>query len=351
VCFCVCVCVCGERVLPGLLGGFFKPKTVLDVVKPAPRCPPCASCGCVSQVAGCRELAHANRSSIARAFAVTITPTHQARQTKSHGCTRGTWRASVENVRVFDGIVSVDAAQLSRPVRLKSGFANPLGEGNAGATSLERLLHAHVFRASRCMFFLAVQRLTREMLQAALAMEAKGVMHRDIKPENVLLTAELGIRVADFGISRPTFPGAQKEYSTGMVTLWYRAPELLCSAYAEGYTSAVDMWSFGIVVLEMLVGREALVHALFRRHEQAMLRRIFKLFGVPVEGRDGWSRAALGPLAAPKTAPGPLVADRAIFSHFPAIPDTARHFLLSMLTVYPTERACASVALTHPFLS
>jgi cyclin-dependent kinase len=79
-----------------------------------------------------------------------------------------------------------------------------------------------------------------------------GVMHRDLKPQNLLVddtTSEPCLKVADLGLGR-AFSVPVKSYTHEIVTLWYRAPEvLLGSAY---YACPVDMWSVGCIFAELV---------------------------------------------------------------------------------------------------
>lgn len=75
------------------------------------------------------------------------------------------------------------------------------------------------------------------------------ILHRDIKTENILLTAEGRLKIADFGLSRAVIENLDRRtYTVNVVTLWYRAPELLFGD--TGYSSAVDLWSAGCVMAE-----------------------------------------------------------------------------------------------------
>jgi serine/threonine protein kinase len=91
--------------------------------------------------------------------------------------------------------------------------------------------------------------------QVALALRychESGFMHRDVKPENVLVRGgaqPLSFVLADFGLAR-AFCG-ERCYTRGMVTLWYRPPELLTEEKSIPYGPAVDMWSLGCIAVEL----------------------------------------------------------------------------------------------------
>ncbi|XP_018800123.1 PREDICTED: serine/threonine-protein kinase S6KL isoform X2 [Bactrocera latifrons] len=75
-----------------------------------------------------------------------------------------------------------------------------------------------------------------------------GVIYRDVKPENILLTANFHIKITDFGLSKWLRLGATTRTMCG--TFQYMAPELL---RGEPYGHAVDWWSLGILVCQMLI--------------------------------------------------------------------------------------------------
>lgn len=70
----------------------------------------------------------------------------------------------------------------------------------------------------------------------------QGVMHRDIKGANLLLNNKGELKLTDFGLARNTNP-QHKNYTNRVVTLWYRAPELLLGS--DHYTPSIDLWSVG----------------------------------------------------------------------------------------------------------
>ena len=102
------------------------------------------------------------------------------------------------------------------------------------------------------------------------------IIHRDLKLANLLITARGQLKIADFGLAR-IFGNPLKAYTPRVVTLWYRAPELLLGC--DMYHAAVDMWAVGCILGE-LMKHEALMPG---KRELEQVGLIFKLLGTPNE--------------------------------------------------------------------
>ncbi|XP_058681830.1 serine/threonine-protein kinase PAK 1-like [Poecile atricapillus] len=90
--------------------------------------------------------------------------------------------------------------------------------------------------------------VSRECLQGLDFLHSNHVIHRDVKSCNVLLRTDGSVKLADFGLSAQLTP-QQSHRRSAAGTPWWMAPEVvLCQPYGP----KVDIWSFGIVGIEMV---------------------------------------------------------------------------------------------------
>lgn len=150
------------------------------------------------------------------------------------------------------------------------------------------------------------------------------------------------IKVADFGLARrygdPVGVGGLTQL---VVTLWYRAPEILLGATT--YSTAVDMWSVGCIFAELLL-KEPLFQA---KGELELISMIFKLLGPPTS--TTWPEYSTLPLAKTVNLPAPHPPQ--LRQKFPYITAAGLDLLSQLLTYDPEQRISAEEALKHPYFS
>lgn len=106
---------------------------------------------------------------------------------------------------------------------------------------------------------------------------SRRILHRDLKPQNVLIdVASMRLVLADFGLAR-AFSVPSKIYTHEVVTLWYRAPEILLGQ--QKYGPPMDVWSMGCIVAEMATGQPIFPGD----SEIDTIFKIFRVLGTPSE--------------------------------------------------------------------
>eukprot|EP01080_Neovahlkampfia_damariscottae_P008146 gene8146-12607_t len=89
-----------------------------------------------------------------------------------------------------------------------------------------------------------------QILKSVSHLHKLNIAHRDLKPSNILLKNNSDIKVADFGLSRDLTKVHNGILTDNVVTLWYRAPEILLGSK---YDLSVDLWSIGCIFAEILL--------------------------------------------------------------------------------------------------
>ncbi|KAL6899235.1 hypothetical protein ACP4OV_005893 [Aristida adscensionis] len=167
---------------------------------------------------------------------------------------------------------------------------------------------------------------------------SRGVLHRDIKGSNLLIDRHGVLRIADFGLATFFDPRRRHPMTSRVVTLWYRPPELLLGA--TDYGVAVDLWSTGCILAELLAGKPIMPG----QTEIEQLHKIFKLCGSPSE--DYWAKAKLPDVTLFKPQ---RPYRRKIAETFKDFPPTALDLLDTLLAIEPSDRGTAASALDSEF--
>lgn len=168
------------------------------------------------------------------------------------------------------------------------------------------------------------------------------ILHRDLKTSNLLLNNRGTLKIADFGMARYVGDPPPHKLTQLVVTLWYRAPELLLGT--AKYGEAVDMWSVGCIFGELLT-REPLLQG---RNEVDELTKIFELCGIPTE--DQWPGFKRLPNARSlRLPPGKANTGSVIRAKFPLLTTAGASLLNDLLSLNPAKRPSAREMLSHEY--
>ncbi|KAI4388852.1 hypothetical protein MLD38_001145 [Melastoma candidum] len=168
----------------------------------------------------------------------------------------------------------------------------------------------------------------------------RGVLHRDIKGSNLLISDDGVLKIGDFGLATFFHPDQKQPLTTRVVTLWYRAPELLLGATQYGV--GVDLWSTGCILAELFAGEPIMPG----RTEVEQLHKIFKLCG-SLPG-DYWLNNRF-PNAT--TYRSQVQYKRRLAEKFTNLPPVAVALIEKLLLFEPKERGTAASALGSEFFS
>ncbi|CRG93209.1 cdc2-related protein kinase 1, putative [Plasmodium gallinaceum] len=117
--------------------------------------------------------------------------------------------------------------------------------------------------------------LLKQLLSGINYLHTNWVMHRDLKPTNLLYSNRGILKICDFGMSRKFGHITIHNLTKNVVTLWYRAPELLLGE--KCYTNKIDIWSVGCIFAEMILKKPLFIGD--NEYEQIM--KILSLLGLP----------------------------------------------------------------------
>lgn len=242
---------------------------------------------------------------------------------------------------------------------------------NFAAWSLKKLMDIH--RKNKLpMTCYTVKSVILQCLNGLNFLHQNWIMHRDIKPENILVTGEtcsLGaciVQLADFGLARcfraPTKP--LKKIDTTVVTLWYRAPELLL--HTQHYTPAIDIWSLGCIFCELFLCHRSFngspFIALFpgkptedpsktsstSPFEEDQCKKLINILGSRVFDEDIWTDITYFPkykefksLIQEKSDPKSKLSYLLVLDKNPAVTKESLKVILNMLRTDPNKRISA----------
>ncbi|OBZ85273.1 Cyclin-dependent kinase 3 [Choanephora cucurbitarum] len=189
-----------------------------------------------------------------------------------------------------------------------------------------------------------IKSFTHQLLKGIRYCHSHRIIHRDLKPQNLLIDKHGRLTIADLGLSR-AFGVPMRTYTHQVITLWYRAPEILLGS--RHYSTAVDMWSVGCIMAEMIT-----LKAIFPGATQIdEMFRIFQMLGTPTE--ETWPGVSTLPDYNASFPPWKAKELRKAIEDYSYsirdLPDATYDLLESLLTYDPATRLSAAKAEQHVY--
>ncbi|KAF5827537.1 kinase-like domain-containing protein [Dunaliella salina] len=134
------------------------------------------------------------------------------------------------------------ASQHHNVVQLMEAFRSRSGRVYMVMEYVERTLTQDLRKYSRGFPPALAKMISWQLLQAVSFLHKRKVVHRDLKPANILISSDNTVKICDFGFARTLHPKETADYTTYVVTRWYRPPEVLVN---DDYGPKIDVWAIG----------------------------------------------------------------------------------------------------------
>lgn len=185
-----------------------------------------------------------------------------------------------------------------------------------------------------------------QILLAINYCHSQRIYHRDLKPQNILINEHTKqIKIADFGLSR-TITIPNKTWTHEVITLWYRAPEILLGM--KRYTHTADIWSIGCIFGEFCNHSTPLFRG---DSEICQLMYIFKNLGTPNYFNSNDNCLLYLPYFKNNASKFPKWRKKPIKLMIPSLDNLGQDLIKRMLNLDPEKRISAKQCLRHPYFN
>uniref|UniRef100_A0A6B2L5Y5 Protein kinase domain-containing protein n=1 Tax=Arcella intermedia TaxID=1963864 RepID=A0A6B2L5Y5_9EUKA len=183
-----------------------------------------------------------------------------------------------------------------------------------------------------------IQAYIWQLCRALSYIHSLGICHRDIKPQNLLINQQSkSLRLCDFGSAKILARGESNV--SYICSRYYRAPELIFGA--SFYTCAIDIWSTGCVMAELILGTPMFAG----ENSSDQLSEIIHVIGTPTRKQIFCMNPEFK-----EHSKLPMLKKRSLEKVFPpGTPTTAISLISKMLKYTPTHRILPMEALCEPF--
>ncbi|KAK6513302.1 cyclin-dependent protein kinase [Arthrobotrys megalospora] len=222
---------------------------------------------------------------------------------------------------------------------------------------LLQIVHHHSHPERRLIPESTIRSILWQLLNGVSYLHQNWVMHRDLKPANIMVTASGEVKIGDLGLARVFWKPLAALFNGDkvVVTIWYRAPELLLGS--RHYTAAIDLWAVGCIFAELLAlrpifkGEEAKMDSKktvpFQRNQ---MQKIIEILGTPTKER--WPSITQLPEFPQMTPFKPYICSLETWYQQVGATNKLGYELLSGLLEFdPVKRLTAQQALEHRYFT
>lgn len=248
-------------------------------------------------------------------------------------------RKMIREIRILHNFRHENIIELKRVI-FKPHVGKGFGEFYLVTNLMDADLHKLIRKNRHELTDDHIKYIVYQIFRAMKFLHSRDIIHRDIKPSNILADEDCNIQICDFGFAREQNweQNAMTEY---VVTKHYRAPEIMLNA--QNYQKAVDIWSVGCTVYELVTGK-----TLFNAKNYLELIKMFvSVLGSPDDSslafiKEANAKSFIKSLpATPQRKP-----TQGVEYSNPALLD----LINKCLEFSPDKRITAEGALAHPYL-